>query len=108
MANDLTALNREFWLAEAQVIFFKESVALEVAALELRTVLKDGDQINHPEYSHPQAVTYTKGSIIINKDRFSANQYLTVTTAKVVPFYVDKFIKSTINFVNCWKLLLSV
>ena len=47
MSNDLTALNREYWLAEAQVIFFKESAALEVAALELRETVKNGDTIRN-------------------------------------------------------------
>ena len=76
-------------MAEAQIIFFKESVALEVAAMELRDVVRNGDILNHPDISHPQSVSYTKGSAITNKDRFSANEQLTITTARVVPFYVN-------------------
>ncbi len=100
MSNALTALNREYWLSEAQIIFFRESAALKVAALELRDTLKNGDTINHPDISHPQAVTYTKGSAITNKDRFSANQQLSVATAKVVPFYVDEIDRIQNDFVT--------
>ena len=100
MSNALTALNKEFWLSEAQIIFFKESAALKVAALELRDTLKKGDTLNHPDISHPQAVTYTKGGAITNKDRFSANQQLSVETAKVVPFYVDEIDRIQNDFVT--------
>ncbi len=89
MANALTALNKEYWRAEMQQIFFKESVAYDIAALELRAMLADGDTINHPYLTHPHAVTYTKGSAITNKDVFSANEQLSVDTTKVAPIYVD-------------------
>lgn len=72
-----------------QVIFFKENVALAVANTEQRELLSDGDVVNKPYRSHPQAVDYTKGTDITVKDRFSTNEQLTVNTAKVVPFYVD-------------------
>lgn len=104
MANDLTGLNREYWLAEAQIIFFKESVALEVAAMELRDVLKDGDTINHPYYSHPQDISYTKGSSITNKDKYTGNEQLTVSTARVVPFYVDYIDRVQNDFVTIQRM----
>ena len=104
MANALTALNKEYWMSEAQIIFFKESVALEVAALELRDTVRNGDILNMPDISHPQSVSYTKGSAITNKDRFSANQQLTITTARVVPFYVDEIDRLQNDFVSQRKM----
>ena len=89
MANDLTELNKEYWRAEMQVIFFRESMALEVAALDLRDILADGDKINHVYMTHPTAVTYTKGSAITNKNVFTGTETLSVSTAKVAPIYVD-------------------
>ncbi len=89
MSNALTAFNPEYWAAEMQVIFFKESVALVLANTELRALLSDGDTVNKPYRSKPRAKTYTKGSDITIDDRFSTNEALSVDTAKVVPFYVD-------------------
>jgi len=72
-----------------QKIFFKENVAIALANTELRELLYDGDVVNKPYRSKPRVATYSKGSDISIEDRFSTNEYLTVDTAKVVPFYVD-------------------
>ena len=91
--NALTAFNEEFWAAEMQVIFFKESVALALANTELRAVLSKGDTVQKPYRSKPRAKDYTKGSDITIDDRFSTEEELVVETAKVVPFYVDNIDK---------------
>ena len=72
-----------------QVIFFKENVAIALANMELRELLNDGDTVNRPYTSKPFPKTYTKGTDITVKDTFATNEQLTVSTAKVVPFYVD-------------------
>src|SRR3990167_7318756 len=63
-----------------QESFFKDSVALGVANTELRADLKEGDVLHKPYGSYARVQTYTKGTDIT----------LTVDTAKVASFYVDK------------------
>jgi len=90
MANELTAFNPEYWAAEMQGIFFKESVALGLANTELRADLRDGDTLHKPYRSYLAGQTYTKGTDISTfNDLTATDEYLSVDTAKVVPFYVD-------------------
>lgn len=90
MANSLTAFNPEYWAAEMQGIFFKESVALGLANTELRDDLRDGDTLHKPYRSYLAGQTYTKGTDISTfNDLTATDETLTVDTAKVVPFYVD-------------------
>ena len=109
MANSLSAFNPEYWAKEMQRIRFKENVAIALANTEYRNELKDGDTLNKPYRTTPKVQTYTKDTTITASDLSSTNEYLSVDTAKVVAFYVDKFLSilSTINFLNCWKLSLS-
>jgi len=87
--NSLSAFNPEFWAAEMQEIFFKENVAISLANAELRAVLKIGDRVNKPYRSHPQVTDYTSGKDITVFDVEGTNDYIEVTTAKLVPFYID-------------------
>ena len=88
--------------------FFKKSVALGVASMDLRAELSVGDQLHQPYAGFPRVQTYSKGTDITVKDISSTDDSISVSTAKVASFYVDKFIKSTLNCVNCWKLSLGV
>jgi hypothetical protein len=92
MSNTLgnTIFNPEFWGAEMQTIFFKENVALALANTELREYLTIGDVLHKPYRSHLHVKTYTKGSDITVFDVSGTDEYLTVDTTKIVPFYVDK------------------
>ena len=73
-----------------QEIFFKESTALVLANTELRDQLRDGDTLNKPYRSYLYAQTYTKGTDISTfNDLTATNEFLTVDTTRVVPFYVD-------------------
>ncbi len=90
MANSLTAFNPEYWAREMQTIFFKESTALVLANTELREYLRDGDTLNKPYRSYLYAQTYAKGTDITTfNDLTATNEYLTVDTTRVVPFYID-------------------
>jgi len=89
MANSLTAFNPEIWRAKMQENFFKESVALGVAGLDLRDELSVGDQLHQPYAGYPRVQTYTKGTDITVKDINSTDDYISVATAKVASFYVD-------------------
>jgi len=91
MSNSLGngVFNPEYWARNMQTVFHKENVAIALANTELRAVLKDGDVVNKPYRSMPEVRTYTKGSDITVRDVRGTNEYLTVDTAQVVPFYVD-------------------
>jgi len=90
MANAITAFDPEFWAKNMQEVFFKENVAISLANTELRAQLPYGTVINKPYRSHPMVTDYTKGTDITVADRQSTNEYLTVDTTKIVPFYVDE------------------
>ena len=90
MANTLENWNPEVWASMAQETFFKESVALGVANTELRADLQEGDVLHKPYGSYARVQTYTKGTDITVKDLSTTDDTLTVDTAKVASFYVDK------------------
>ena len=89
MANAITAFNPEFWGAEMQPVFYKENVAIAVASTELRSVLTIGDTAHKPYRSALKDQAYTKGTDITVQDVTATDEYLTVDTARIVPFYVD-------------------
>ena len=91
MANSLGngVFNPAYWAREMQEIFFKENRAIALANTELRALLSDGDVVHKPYRSHLMAKTYTKGTDITVQDVSGTDDYLTVDTAKVVPFYID-------------------
>jgi hypothetical protein len=89
LSNDLTAFNPELWRGEMQETFFKESTALGVASVDLRSELSVGDTLHQPYGSYARVQTYTKGTDITVKDVAATDDYLTVDTAKVASFYVD-------------------
>ena len=81
--------NPEYWSREMQVVFHKENVAISLANTEQRALLSDGDTLNKPYRTPAEVRTYTKGADITVRDIRGANEYLTVDTAQVIPFYVD-------------------
>jgi len=91
MANSLGngVFNPAFWSRNMQTVFHKENVAIALANTELRSYLKAGDVIHKPYRTPPEVRTYTKGSDITVRDVRGTDEYLTVDTAQVVPFYVD-------------------
>lgn len=91
MSNSLGngVFNPAFWSREMQTVFHKENVAIALANTELRSYLKAGDVVHKPYRTPPEVRTYTKGTDITVRDVRGADEYLTVDTAQVVPFYVD-------------------
>jgi hypothetical protein len=91
MANSLgnSVFNPAYWSREMQTVFHKENVAIALANTELRAILHDGDTAHRPYRTPPEVRTYTKGSDITVRDIRGTDEYLTVDTAQVVPFYVD-------------------
>lgn len=92
-----------------QLTYFKENVGRALVNETLAAELTDGTRINRPYRKTLKATDYIKGTAISSWNALGGtNEYLDIDQIKLVPSYVDKFIKSTINFVNCWKLSLSV
>jgi hypothetical protein len=90
MANTLTSFNPAYWAREMQDIFFKESTALALANTELRDQLVFGTVIHKPYRGYLYAQTYSKGTDISTfNDLSSTDEYLTIDTTRVVPFYID-------------------
>lgn len=89
MGNSLTALNKAIWAKKMQIVRYKELVAMAITNNELRDSLKDGDTAHRPYRSAISAQTYTKGTDVSLQDVSATDEYLSVNTAKVAPFYVD-------------------
>ena len=79
----------EYWAAQMQMVRHKENVAIALASTQYRAQLSDGDTLNKPYRSYLSDKAYTKGTDITVQDISSTNEYLTVDTSRVVPFYVD-------------------
>ena len=91
MANSLTAWNPQYWAREMQGIFFKENVAIALANTELRDELPNGTIVHKPYSTYPIDQAYVKGTAIsVFNDLTATDDYLTVNTTRVVPFYVDE------------------
>jgi len=87
MANSLTALNRELWAKEMQLMREKSLTAKFVT--DYKTVA-DGDRINKPYRNKLKAVDYTKGTDLTMQDITATNEYLDVDQIKAVPIFIDK------------------
>jgi len=89
MANSLTALNKEVWSDEMQLVREKMTVAMELANMELRAKLSDGDKAHKPYRSNLYAVNYTKATSLTAQDVSATDEYLDVDQIKAVPIYLD-------------------
>lgn len=89
MANTLTALNKEVWSDEMQIIREKMTVAMALANTELRAKLSDGDKAHKPYRSSLYGVNYTKGTALTPQDVSATDEYLDVDQIKAVPIYLD-------------------
>lgn len=89
MAQDLTPLNPEYWSRRMQVVRIDESVYPAIANMEERAMLKDGDTVHRPMRSRLRVQTYTKGTAITVPEQTATDESLSVSTTKVVAFYVD-------------------
>jgi len=89
MANSLTALNKEVWSDEMQLVREKMTVAMALANTELRAKLSDGDKAHKPYRSSLYAVSYTKATALTAQDVSATDEYLDVDQIKAVPIYLD-------------------
>jgi len=91
MANSLGngVLNAQFWTKVMQEVRYVELVAMKIAKVELRKLLKSGDTVHKPYRSTVYGSSYTKGTAFSVQDISATDETLVVNTTRVVPFYLD-------------------
>lgn len=93
MTNNLGELTPELWSSRLQRWIRKSTVYMVLATMEERKILSHGDTVHRPYTSDLSVADYTKGTAVTMKDLSATDEYLTVATTKVVPFYIDEIDK---------------
>lgn len=71
------------------MIHHRNDVFRQIASFEEQPQLKHGDTVHRPYKSSLAVQSYTRGTAVTIQDLTNTDETLTVTTAKIVPFYVD-------------------
>jgi len=91
MANSLGngLLNAQFWTKVMQDVRYKDLVAMKIADVSMRKMLKSGDTIHKPYRSTLGGQAYTKGSDFTVQDISATDDTLVANIFRVAPFYID-------------------
>lgn len=89
MSNTLQTLNASYWTKVMQEVRYKELVAMAIANVDLKPLLKNGETVHKPYRSQVRGQSYSKGTAFTVQDISSTDDTLTVNTFRVVPFYLD-------------------
>ena len=97
-----TAVFQEFWARRMQRMNYKVAVHPAITSMEAQPVLKQGDTYIKPYRSLILAQAYTRGTAVTIQNLTNTVENLQVTTAEVVPFYIDDLdqLQSNYNFIN--------
>ena len=97
-----TSVFQKFWSRRMQMKNLKTNVYPAIVNMEAEAVLKQGDTYSKPYRSIIKAQAYTRGTAVTIQDLTNTNEYLRVTTAEVVPFYIDDLdqLQSNYKFAN--------
>lgn len=68
---------------------YREAVYPVIVSMEEQATLKNGQTVHRPYRSTLYPRNYTRGTAVTIRDVTDTDETLTVTTAKVVPFYID-------------------
>ena len=68
---------------------YREAVYPAIVSMEEQATLKNGQTVHRPYRSTLYPRNYTRGTAVVIRDVTDTDETLTVTTAKVVPFYID-------------------
>lgn len=71
------------------MVHHRNDVFRQIASFEEQAQLKHGDTVHRPYKSSLAVQSYTRGTAVTIQDLTNTDETLTVTTAKIVPFYVD-------------------
>lgn len=101
-ASASTAVFQEFWARRMQRMNYKVAVHPAITSMEAQPVLKQGDTYIKPYRSLILAQAYTRGTAVTIQNLTNTVENLQVTTAEVVPFYIDDLdqLQSNYNFIN--------
>lgn len=94
MANNLDALNPEYWAPRMQVQLEKALVGKQICSFEIQ--MPDGDKFHRPYHGDLTAGTYTRnattsgGGAVTATDVTTTDEFLLVDTAKYVSFKIDR------------------
>lgn len=72
-----------------QIVHHKNDVYFAICNFEEQEKLTKGDTVHRPYRSTLSVVDYTRGTAVTIQDITDTDENLQVTTAKIVPFYVD-------------------
>lgn len=89
MANSLSASFPEYWSRRMQMKHNKTDVFRAIVSMEEEAKLKNGDTVHRVYRSSLRGQNYSRGSTFSVQDITNTDESLTVTSAKIVPFYVD-------------------
>lgn len=80
----------------------KSNIYPAIVSVEAQEVLKQGDTYHKPYRSVVKAQAYTRGTAVTIQDLTNTDETLTVSTAQVVPFYIDDLdaLQSNFKFIN--------
>ncbi len=101
-ASVANAVFQEYWARRMQRQNYKVAIYPAITSMEAQPVLKQGDTYIKPYRSLILAQAYTRGTSVTIQNLTNTVEYLQVTTAEVVPFYVDDLdqLQSNYNFIN--------
>jgi hypothetical protein len=82
-------LNKAYWSKKMQEYRKKNLVAMALCDVSEKAGLSSGDTIHRPYSSDVVGQSYTKGTAFTVQDVSATDDTLTVSTARVAPFYID-------------------
>ena len=89
MTNSLSASFAAYWSRRMQATAYREAVYPAIVSMEEQETLKNGQTVHRPYRSTLYPRDYTRGTAVTIRDITDTDETLTVTTAKIVPFYID-------------------
>lgn len=89
MTQSLSAAFKAYWSKRMQMMHKRIDIFRQIASFEEQDQLKHGDTVHRPYRSSIKPQTYTRGTAVTIRELTNTDESLQVTTAKVVPFYVD-------------------
>lgn len=89
MLNSLSASFAAYWSRRMQKTAYREAVYPAIVSMEEQATLKNGQTVHRPYRSTLYPRTYVRGTAVVIRDITDTDETLTVTTAEIVPFYVD-------------------
>lgn len=89
MTNSFSASFAAYWSRRMQQTNYREAVYPMIVSMEEEATLTKGQTVHRPYRSTLYPRDYTRGTAVTIRDITDTDESLTVTTSKIVPFYVD-------------------